>query len=100
MLAGNASWPAINNLTCSLLGCLDVRRHRVGSSSESAESAFLLHIVLPGEVLDDLGAVIDLTSHTVDGVGWLGLRCKLSLLDSVLALVLQGQGEHSLDAIL
>ena len=72
----------------------------MGPSSESPKSSFLLPIVVPGEVLDDLSAAVDFITYLMDGVGWLALGSGLSLADSIHTLVLQGEGEDSSDSLL
>ena len=74
--------------------------HGPGSSCKSSESTCLGPVVLPGEILDDLGSTVDFVANLVDGVGWLALRGSLPLGDAVHALVLEGKGKDSLDGIL
>ena len=58
---------------------LEAWLHGVGSSGESSEGKFLASVILPGEVLDNLGCTVDFVANLMDRVGWFALGVSFSL---------------------
>lgn len=79
---------------------LDVGGHGRVETSELSESHSLGLVILEGESADGLGSVVDLRADGVLGVSKLALGLRFSLGDSVVRLVLQVEGEHTLVSFL
>ena len=78
---------------------LEAWLHGVGSSGESSEGKFLASVILPGEVLDNLGCTVDFVANLMDRVGWFALGSSFSLGDSIHTLMLKSEGKDSLDSV-